>query len=163
MHRKLIALFSVLALTAGVAFAGKSFTLRAASGALTVGETSTELGVGLVDQAVVTVNVTTLTVADGDDEVSFFLQTTYDGGATWVDIENVNYATGDTGTTPSIIFTVILSNTGAETVITPTDGTLADDTKLDLPLGDRIRIKTTVAGATAPTYAYNATLWLRTN
>lgn len=43
-----------------------------------------------------------------------------------------------------------------------TDGTMGDNLKsYDRPLGDRVRIRTAVTGATAPTYAYRATLWLR--
>ena len=42
-----------------------------------------------------------------------------------------------------------------------TDAGLADDTKLDLPIGDRIRIRTVVTGTTAPTYAYNAEIFIR--
>jgi hypothetical protein len=43
----------------------------------------------------------------------------------------------------------------------PTDGAIADDTNADYPVGSQLRIKTTVTGATAPTYAYSATAIVR--
>lgn len=130
--------------------------VRTASGALTAGEVSAPLRIGSwVKLAIVQLLVTTLTLADADDEVDFWLQTTYDDGTTWVDLENVHFSNADNGTTASKILTIgwPRASNPAQNI---TDGTLADNTKLDLPPGGQLRIKTGVTGATAPTYAYSA-------
>ena len=129
--------------------------VRAASGALTAGESTTPItGLGIYNSAVLRLNVTTITTPDGDDEVDFYIQTSYDAGATWVDVEAIHYATADNGNTAALVAVISLPQSSA-VARTATDGTLADDTKLDIPLGDRLRIKTKVTGATDPTYAYN--------
>jgi hypothetical protein len=75
-------------------------TLREASGNLTAAETTTALSnLGGFETAIVFLNITTLTLADADDEVDFYLQTTYDDGTTWVDIQNFHFDNGDNGTT----------------------------------------------------------------
>lgn len=132
---------------------GNVFTLRAASGDLTAGETTTAVPI-IGTNAGVFLNVTKLTTADADDEVDFYIQTTYDG-TNWFDLSCIHFATGDTGTTPKYVMvfgppSVLASSVG----VLATDGTLTDDTKALLPLGTHIRIKTKVTGATAPTYAY---------
>ena len=135
--------------------------LRGASGALTAGETTTPItGIGWANVAVVRLDVTTQTLPDGDDEVDFYIQTSYNEGVDWVDLENFHLATAQNGGT-SIREIIIDSNQSNVGAITETDGTLADNTKNTLPLGDRLRISTAVTGATAPTYAYNAEVFLR--
>lgn len=52
--------------------------------------------------AVILLNVTTLTLADADDEVDFYIQTTYDGGLNWTDVQNVHFKNADDGTTRKI-------------------------------------------------------------
>ena len=133
---------------------GNVFTLRAASGDLTAGETTTAVPV-IGTNAGIFLNVTKLTTADADDEVDFYIQTTYDD-TNWFDLSCVHYATGDTGSTPKVVMvfgppSVLASSVG----VVATDGTLADNTKVLAPLGMKIRIKTAVTGATAPTYAYS--------
>ena len=135
--------------------------LRRASGALTAGETTAPLvGIGWANLAVVRIDITTLTTPDGDDEVDFFIQTSYNGGTDWVDVEQIHYANAENGTTPTVL-AVIGGPQSSAVARAETAAALADDTKLDLPLGDRLRIVTAVAGATAPTYAYNAEVFLR--
>ena len=130
--------------------------LRSASGALTAGETTPALtGIGWARLAVIRLDITTLTLADGDDEVDFFIQTSYNAGTDWADVENVHFTVADNGTTIILLIVIGLPQSSA-TARTETDAALADDSKLDLPLGDRLRIQTAVTGATAPTYAYNA-------
>ncbi len=126
--------------------------VRAASGDLTAGETSTPItGLERFTEAVIRLDITKLTM-DGSDEVDFFLQTSYNGGTDWVDIENIHTAVADNGLTP--VFELVISGPQSSAVgRVETDGALADDTKLDLPLGDRIRFKTVITDA--PTYAYN--------
>ena len=138
-------------------------TLRAASGALTAGETSPVLDVGGALDAVLILDLITLTLPDGDDEVDFYIQTSYDNGATWTDLENVHFAIADDGTSPTRILRIAPWPTvsSADKAADNTDGTINDNTKNAYPVGGIIRIKTTVTGATAPTYAYSAVVFLR--
>ena len=134
----------------------ESQQLRPASGALTAIETVDAILVPpWARKAVLRLDVTTLTTPDGDDEVDFYVQTSFNRGTDFADVANVHYATADNGTTPIVLITLdrAQQNVGA---VTETDGTIADDTRNNLPLGDRIRVKTAVTGATPPTYAYNA-------
>lgn len=137
---------------------GGVITFRAASGSLTAGESAAAVtGLEGVNFCSILLDVTTLTTADGDDEVDFYFQTSYDGGTTWSDMENIHYANADTGTTPTTVHRFgLLDVLAADVGATSTDGTLGDDSKLKMSIGDRVRIKTTVTGATAPTYAYSA-------
>ncbi len=137
---------------------GQKYTLRSASGDLTAAETTDAVSVQGINAAVY-LNVTKLTTPDADDEVDFYIQTTYDG-TNYVDLENVHYATADNGTTPTSVLIFGPPNVlAASTAAAATDGALGDDTKALMPLGSAMRIKTAVAGATAPTYAYNATVY----
>ena len=139
--------------------------VREPSGALTAGENSTPITLlEPFSVAVVRLDVTTLTLPDADDEVHFFLQTSYNGGADWADVESRHFTNpADDGQTYTEIF--VIGDPQASSVVRgETDGTLGlqddptpdDSLKLDLPLGDRIRFRTTLTGATAPTYAYAA-------
>ena len=98
--------------------------LRAASGSLTAGETSTALTtIGGYEAVSIVLDVTTLTLADADDEVDFYIQTTYDNGTTWTDIQNVHFTTADNGTTPRSILHIDDRRDGPGTIqsITGTD------------------------------------------
>lgn len=137
------------------------WVLRSASGDLTAADTSSEVDARF-DEGVVFLNVTKITTADGDDEVDFYVQTTYDGGTNWSDLENVHFDNADNGTAAKKILAIgVTENPATLTAQNSTDGTLADDTKLYLPIGSQIRIKTAVTGASAPTYAYSATVLFR--
>lgn len=86
-------------------------TVRSASGALTAADTSDALDVtgyaGLIfTKAVITLDVTTLTLADADDEVDFYIQTTYDGGTNWVDTENIHFDSSDNGATAKRVIVI---------------------------------------------------------
>ena len=130
--------------------------LRAASGTLSVNETSTPVTeLDMYNQAVIRLDVTVITTPDGDDEIDFYLQTSYNGGTDWVDLENIHFDNGDNGTTARKLLVIDRPHSSAA-ARTETDGTLADDTKLDLPIGDRLRWKVELTGATAPSYAYNS-------
>ena len=133
--------------------------LRAASGALTAAENSPTLVISPpgYSLAVVTLNVTTLTVPDADDEVDFYLQTCYDQAQTWNDLANVHFANGDSAVTRFIV----IHPEASATNITPSAGAIADNTvSATRPLGWALRIRATVTGGTAPTYAYNAEVYL---
>ena len=133
--------------------------LRAASGALTGADTSPRVRCGWARLAVVRLDITTITTPDADDEVDFYVQTRFNGGD-WVDLENHHLANADNGTT-RIRDIVIGGAQRSAAARTETAGTLADNTKNDLPLGDELRVVCAVTGATAPTYAYNAEVFLQ--
>lgn len=50
-------------------------------------------------RAIIFLDVTTLTLADADDEVDFYIQTTYDGATTWTDLQNFHFSNSDNGST----------------------------------------------------------------
>lgn len=126
--------------------------VRAVSGDLTAAEISTPiLGLERFSLAVLRFDITKLTMG-GSDEVDFYIQTSYNGGTDWVDIENLHFGVGDNGATPKVLVVISPPQSSAVGRV-ETDASLADDTKLDLPLGDRIRIRTTIVDT--PTYAYS--------
>lgn len=137
----------------------RTSVMRAASGDLTAAETSTPIiNLEEYNYAAVLLNITKVTAIAGED-VDFFLQTTYDGGTTWTDIENIQVDEAENGTTLSKVLVVTPNRPTAKDVAeNSTDGTLTNNTKLDLPLGSRLRFKVTINNT--PTYAYNATAYL---
>jgi hypothetical protein len=84
------------------------------------------------------------TYGSGGTTFSVWIQTSLDGGQTWVDIANVS------GTTASLKSIVNLSALTAVTT-TPaiTDGTLASNTTLNGVLGTLYRVKVTTTGVYA--------------
>lgn len=79
--------------------------------------------------------------AAGGTTTDVFVQTSLDGGVTWIDIMNHAYAT-TTASKVSVVKTDIAVSAGA----TPGDAALTDNTILDGLLGDRIRVKYVVVG-----------------
>jgi len=86
--------------------------------------------------------------ADGTTCKSW-LQTSLDGGTTWIDIANAAFTTS----TASKVYN-LSGLTAKTTAATPTDGSLADNTAVDGLLGDLFRVKTTTTG----TYSGSTTL-----
>ncbi len=78
----------------------------------------------------------------GGATVDAWLQTTLDGGLTWIDIANWHFTTAVGTTIYNLAVTTALS-------ITPTDGALAANTVVDGVLGPQFRVK----WATTGTYA----------
>ena len=87
------------------AHAQRQFILQSASGALTAATTTTAVNT-VFGTAVIFLDVTTITTADADDEVDFYFQTTYDGGTTWTDVENIHFATADNGNTATRVIVI---------------------------------------------------------
>jgi hypothetical protein len=78
----------------------------------------------------------------------------------WITVANVTYVLADNGTTPAAV--VVLGSTDTSPVILDDlDEALTDDTILAAPLGDRLRLRVAVVGATAPTYNYSARVSLQ--
>ena len=91
----------------------------------------------------------TFTYGSGGTTAAAYVQTTLDGGVTWIDIANFAF------TTSSAIKVATLSAlTPVTTVYTPTDGTLSSNTVKDGVLGNQFRVKVTTTG----TYAASTTL-----
>lgn len=82
-----------------------------------------------------------LTYSSGGTTCKVYVQTSLDGGTTWIDVACLAFATA-TATKVSAVRTSIAL--AAATV--PTDGTLADDTIVDGLYGDRVRVKVIVVG-----------------
>ena len=91
----------------------------------------------------------TFNYGSGGTTVDAWVQTSVDGGATWIDVANFHF------TTASARYLFNLSSlTPVTTEATPTDGTLAANTSKDGFLGPLWRVKTTSTG----TYAGGTTL-----
>lgn len=91
----------------------------------------------------------TFAYGSGGTSVDAWVQTTFDGGATWIDVANFHF------TTASARFLFNLSAlTPITTEYTPTDGTLTANTCKDGVIGDAWRVKYTSTG----TYAGNTAL-----
>lgn len=79
--------------------------------------------------------------AGGGTTTKVYLQTTFDDGATWVDIACLAFAT-----TTSTKVSGLKTDIAVTPNTSPTDATMTDNTVLDGLLGDRIRAKYVVAG-----------------
>lgn len=78
----------------------------------------------------------------------------------WITVANITYALADDGTAPNAL--VVVGSTDISPVILDDlDEALGDNVILAAPLGDRLRLRVTVAGATAPTYNYSARVTLQ--
>lgn len=81
--------------------------------------------------------------AGGGTTAKFWIQTSLDGGVTWVDIINFAFAT----TTASKLTAVVDNPATPLTPATaPTDGTLGDDAIVNGVLGSMLRVKYTTTG-----------------
>jgi hypothetical protein len=77
----------------------------------------------------------------GGTTVKAWVQTSFDGGTTWVDIANFAFTTAAARAINSV-----RTDTAVAANYTATDGTLADNTIKDGLLGDRLRVKWTTTG-----------------
>ena len=72
----------------------------------------------------------------------------------WIEVAQITYDNSDNGTAPEAVVVIGGESAGPQ-IADDLDAALADNTIIGLPLGDRLRLRTTVAGATAPTYNYS--------
>lgn len=141
-----------------------SLEIRQSSGSLTAGETTSGVKTHTGTVAVVHINIETMTTG-GSDEVDFYIQTTYDhesmndSDMTWFDVENIHFDVADNGSTPQRLCIIGVPTDTASVAPVGTDGTIGDDSKNDLPIGTKVRVKTKITNS--PTYAYSANLMLR--
>ena len=90
-----------------------------------------------------------LTYGSGGTTIDAWVQTSVDGGSTWIDVANFHFTTASA----KFLFT-LNSATSVTTEYTPTDGTLTANTAKDGIIGSQWRVKYTTVG----TYAGNTTL-----
>jgi len=79
--------------------------------------------------------------AAGGGTLDVYIQTSLDGGATWMDIMNLTF-----GITTANQIGVVKTDIAVAAAVVPADAALTDDTILDGVLGDRIRCKYVAAG-----------------
>ena len=77
----------------------------------------------------------------GGTTTKAWVQTSIDGGATWVDIMCFAFTTSAATKISAVTSTIALA-----AGVTPTDGTMADNTILTGLLGDLVRLKYTTTG-----------------
>lgn len=111
-------------------------------------EASTAVNAGVGSVTGLTV-VIALTYGSGGTSGKVWVQTSLDGGATWVDIACMAFTTASKKR-----ITTLSARTPVTTHYDPTDGTLSDDTSKDGILGPLYRTKLTTVG----TYAGSTTL-----
>ena len=79
--------------------------------------------------------------AAGGTSCKVYLQTSFDGGVTWVDIACLAFLT-----TTATKISAVRPYIAMAAAYVPTDATLTDDTIKDGLLGDRLRVKYVVVG-----------------
>lgn len=78
--------------------------------------------------------------AGGGTTTQAWVQTSFDGGTTWMDVATFAFTT----TTATRLFN--LTATAVTSIATPTDGSLTDNTCVNGFLGDLFRVKLTTVG-----------------
>lgn len=81
-----------------------------------------------------------ITVAGGGTTAKAWVQTSLDGGVTWVDIANFAFTTSTAARVYHLTPVAITS------IATPGDGALADNTAVNGILGEQYRVKLTTTG-----------------
>ncbi len=110
-------------------------TLQTASGDLTAASTTAAFDVLGKTKVMITLDVTKLTLADSDDEVDFYIQTTYNAGANWADCQNVHFNNSDNGATAvkTIVIDGTLDGPGTVKSITGTDPAAGNEISETVP------------------------------
>jgi hypothetical protein len=130
---------------------GNVRTLRATSGDLVAGETTTAIDCSDSEYATLVLTITDLVIESTGDTITFYFQTSYDDGTTYTDLEALQFGSGDsdTSTITKIVKLGPVAVTASDTAADNTDGSLTAGTKAAaLGLGSRIRIKVAVSGIT---------------
>jgi hypothetical protein len=77
----------------------------------------------------------------GGTSAKAYVQTSLDNGATWIDVMSFAFTTAAASKVSQVnIYTAVAA------AVTPTDGTLTDNTILSGVLGDRLRVKVITTG-----------------
>jgi len=85
------------------------------------------------------------TYGSGGTNATSWVQTSFDGGATWCDVAQFQFTTASA----IRVFNVTANTPQAATAITPTDGTLGSNIATDGLVGPLWRTKTTTTGTYA--------------
>jgi len=89
------------------------------------------------------------TYGSGGTTIDAYVQTSIDGGSTWVDIANFHFTTASA----KAIYN-LSSLTPKTTIVAPTDGSLTGNTSVDGIIGTQLRVKYSSTG----TYAASTTV-----
>lgn len=119
---------------------------------ITAATGATPLGVAMVSvdkYRGVTIQAAFTYVASAATSATAYVQTTLDGGTTWVDIVCFSFTTASATKIANLRRT-----TPVTTLATPTDGALTANTSVDGILGDQLRVKWASVG----TYGAGTTL-----
>ncbi|MGE0289036.1 MAG: hypothetical protein AB7I42_23075 [Bradyrhizobium sp.] len=120
------------------------------SGTLTTAGTVTGGTVSGVGGALLAAVQAKFTYGSGGTNAKAYLQTSLDSGTSWVDVACFAFTTSSA----TRIFRVGMGPGTGTALLTPTDGTLTDDTQVNGVFGDQFRVKLISTG----TYAGNTTL-----
>lgn len=129
---------------------GGQITLTASQSITTAVTGSTLTAISAADydylSAVTSVSLGTIfTYGSGGTTAKVWLQTSLDGGTTWIDVISHAYLLA----TASKVSTITANIAPASQAFAPTDGSLTDNTIIQGVLGDRWRIKWTTTGTYA--------------
>ena len=129
--------------------------INASDGAITASTTyapSALNQIGFYRECWCVIKTTDQDLPGAGDAVDVFIQTTFDSGNNWVDVENIHFENGtavanrddnETGTWVAALTGAMISTTARETG----DATIDADTKLDIGFGSGLRVKIVVANA----------------
>jgi hypothetical protein len=92
-----------------------------------------------------------LVVGGGGTTADVYVQTSFDNGATWVDVANFHFTTSSAKKMSAVVIDPATPLTAGST---PTDGSIANNTVLNGIIGDMVRAKVTTTG----TYTGTTTL-----
>jgi hypothetical protein len=157
MRRRLILLAVGLLLWCGPAqaqvlnYSKTLFPQTTIAGAVTLIGEVTSLGQIPGTQAV-TVEAAFL-YGSGGTTCKAYLQTSVDGGTTWVDVASFAFTTSAASKVSALNVYAALA-----AAVTPTDGTLADNTIVNGLIGDRLRVKVISTGTYAAATSIKVTL-----
>lgn len=121
----------------------ESGIVRSLVGTITLATAATTLGTavtGLAGIKYLVVEAKFVRIGGGT-AVKVYIQTSLDGGTTWIDIMSITFTTTTANKVSAVSTAVALAAS-----ITPGDGALSDDTILNGLLGDRIRAKVVATG-----------------
>jgi hypothetical protein len=113
---------------------------------ITAGVANTVVDIGMMPPGTKHISIhSNFTYGSGGTTAKFYLQSSIDGGTTWFDVVALAHTTASLRRGISIALDV------AGALVTATDTTLADNTKIDGIAGDRMRLKYTTVGTYATT------------
>lgn len=124
--------------------------------AVTTAVTNSTTDIGMVPAGTKHINIhSNFTYGSGGTTAKYYLQTSMDGGTTWLDLAALAH------TTASLRRVISLDLEVAGALATATDAALTDNTKIDGIAGDRLRLKYTTVGTYAGGTTYKLDITYR--